>query len=82
MVDIGQDYVTISDKHGEIVHWVEDEWIEDPSVTISIASAIQIYYQQGSKELRAILDKEVEDEEEIPWEHDSIVHKNFQRDVL
>ncbi len=60
MVEIGDDYITVYDDHGEIVHWVEDEWIDDPSVTISIANAITLYYTRGPNSLRELLKIEVD----------------------
>jgi hypothetical protein len=57
MLEIGEDFVTISDEFGEIVHWVEDEWIEDSSVVISIAVAIRMYYEQGTDAIRSTVGK-------------------------
>lgn len=44
-VTIYQDEITISDKNGEIVKWVEDEWIEDSCIIILIANAIKLAYK-------------------------------------
>ena len=53
-VEITEDSVTIRNEQGkEIVHWIEDEWKEDPSVTLAIANAITMFYNQGPK---AVLD--------------------------
>jgi hypothetical protein len=56
---IGEDYVTISDAAGEIVHWVDDEWTEDPTVAITIATAINMFHQQGAGAIRKLVGKEV-----------------------
>jgi hypothetical protein len=55
MVTITKDSVTVSDSIGEIVHWIEDEWIEDPSVTTAIANAINIYYTEGPDAVRKLI---------------------------
>lgn len=47
-VEVGRDYVTISDRRGEAAHWVADEWKEDPSVIKSIENAIRIATRGGS----------------------------------
>ena len=52
MIEINDDSIYIEDEHGEIVSWVEDEWIEDPSVIISISNAIDIYHSEGPESLR------------------------------
>jgi hypothetical protein len=59
MVEIGSDSVTISDKHGEIAHWIEDEWIQDTGLVLIIANAVNIYYTKGAVYLRALLGKEI-----------------------
>lgn len=59
MIEIGEDHVTISDAQGEIVHWVEDEWIEDSAVTLAIANAIHIYHTTGPMTLRAMIAKAI-----------------------
>ncbi len=41
-IDIGEDYISISDRDDEIVRWVIDEWIEDPKIVLSIANAIKL----------------------------------------
>lgn len=43
-VSVTEDTVTIFKGDEELVHWVEDEWLEDPSITISIANAIHLAY--------------------------------------
>lgn len=60
MISIGEDHVTISDAQGEIVHWVEDEWMDDPTVTLAIANAINIYHTTGPMILRAMIGKRLE----------------------
>lgn len=59
-IEIEDDHVTLSDKHGEIVHWVSDEWEEDPTVTISIANAINMYHNYGADALRERIGKSIE----------------------
>ena len=42
-VDICKEEITISTENGlEVVHWVEDEWNEDPSIVPAIANAIHL----------------------------------------
>jgi hypothetical protein len=44
-VEIEADYVAIYLPNGaEIVRWVDDEWLEDPSLTITIANAVKLAY--------------------------------------
>lgn len=54
-VQVTSDSVTVFDENGEIVHWISDEWEDDPSLTIPIANAINIYYAEGSHVLRLYL---------------------------
>lgn len=58
-VQVEDDSVTIYDEHGEIVHWVSDEWDQDPSVTVAIANAIKLYYEKGPSAIRKLIGKEV-----------------------
>lgn len=52
--------ITINDRKGnEIVKWVDDEWIEDPSVTVSIANAINIIYTEGEDTLKQTIKNDV-----------------------
>ena len=40
-IDICDEEITISTSDGlEVVHWIKDEWEEDPSIVPSIANAI------------------------------------------
>ena len=49
-VNISNDEVTISMEDGtEIVHWVKDEWEEDPTVTPCIAVAIKMAYNDPER---------------------------------
>jgi len=41
-IEFGEDYVSISDEQGEVVRWVMQEWVEDPTVVLSIANAVRI----------------------------------------
>jgi len=59
MINIQQDFISISDKHGEIVRWLDNEWIEDPAVTAAISNAIDIYHTKGSEYLRDIIDNKI-----------------------
>ncbi len=43
-VEITEDTIGIYDGVVELVHWIESEWIEDPSVVISICNAIVLAY--------------------------------------
>lgn len=57
-VEIGEDYVTIFDSYGnELLHWIEDEWTEDPSVTLAIAQAIHTYHTKGEDAIKSIISK-------------------------
>lgn len=62
-IEIVIDAIYISDEWGEIVSWTEVEWIEDPTVAVSIFSAIRMYYEQGSYALR----KSIKREGDIPY---------------
>lgn len=55
-IRIDPDMVIICDDNDEeIVAWTENEWIEDPTVTIAIANAIHMFYTEGPEYLRACL---------------------------
>ena len=41
-VEFEERSVTISDSKGEVVHWVQDEWEEDPSIVFSIVNAVKM----------------------------------------
>jgi hypothetical protein len=43
-VIITENSVTITHDNEEIVHWVSDEWEEDPSIVPSITNAIKLAY--------------------------------------
>ena len=53
-VKIGEDFVSISDREGEIVRWVLPEWVEDPKVVLSIANAVKLA-EQGLTDMRKLL---------------------------
>lgn len=40
----------------EIVYWVEDEWVKDPSVVLSICNAIKLVLTDGPQALRDLID--------------------------
>jgi len=46
MIEFSKDSITIYIQGGgpELVTWTKDEWIEDPSIVLSIANAIKMYY--------------------------------------
>ena len=47
-VEIGEDYVVLKDEEGcEIIKWIEDEIVDDTSVTFVIANAIKLMYEKG-----------------------------------
>ena len=41
-IDFGDDYISISDKQGEIVYWDINEWIQEPQVVFSIVNAVKM----------------------------------------
>ena len=44
-VEILEEEITISLEDGtEVVHWVEDEWLEDPTIVPAIAEAVNLAY--------------------------------------
>ena len=56
-IDICTEEITISMRDGtEVVHWVEDEWIEDPTIVPAIANAIHLAHTAPYKSL--VLNKE------------------------
>lgn len=47
VVDVSMDSITISTLDGiEVVHWVDDEWMEDPSIVPAIANAMRMAYEE------------------------------------
>ena len=49
-VEVYQDYVTISLPNGiEVAHWVESEWLEDPTLATTIAVAINMAHTNPIK---------------------------------
>lgn len=58
-VIVTEDSVTVLHNQEEIVHWVSDEWEEDPSIVPSIANAIKIAYEDVF-ELRRLVGKPLE----------------------
>jgi hypothetical protein len=48
-VEVLEDEVTISCDGYEVVHWIKDEWIEDPEVVVpAIAHAVHLAYTNPS----------------------------------
>lgn len=53
IVEIFTDQITIKTRNGnEVVHWVSDEWEEDPSITPAIANAIRMAYEEPGALMR------------------------------
>lgn len=48
-----EDSITISDDKGEVVHWVQDEWKENPSVVFPIVNAVKMACE--GKDIRKII---------------------------
>lgn len=55
-VIVTESSVTILHDNEEIVHWVSDEWEEDPSIVPSISNAIKLSYTD-ILHLRELVDK-------------------------
>lgn len=58
--------ITLVDRHeftlsppvdDELIHWISDEWREDPSLVVVIANAIRIGYTEGPDAIRERLKK-------------------------
>jgi len=47
MIEFSEDSITIYNRYGgpELVTWTQTEWTEDPSIVLSIANAIKMYYE-------------------------------------
>lgn len=43
-VIVTESSVTITHDNEEIVHWISDEWEEDPDIVPSISNAIKLAY--------------------------------------
>jgi hypothetical protein len=41
-VEYGDDYITIFRYGKEVLHWIEEEWQEDPQVVFSICHAVAL----------------------------------------
>jgi hypothetical protein len=55
-VELAEDSIHIHDEHGkEVVMWIQDEWIDDPSVVLSIANAICIFYEKGPDAIKELI---------------------------
>jgi hypothetical protein len=55
-VIVTESSVTILHDNEEIVHWVSDEWEEDPSIVPSISNTIKLAYTD-ILHLRELVDK-------------------------
>jgi len=52
-VEIYPEEITISTADGlEVVHWVEDEWQEDPTIVPAIANAIHLAHTEPDELIR------------------------------
>lgn len=47
--------IYLHDSKGEIVCWVDDEWIEDPSIVLTIVGAVQMGLTEGAAAMRKLL---------------------------
>ncbi|TKJ83837.1 hypothetical protein PaeCFBP13512_22210 [Paenibacillus sp. CFBP13512] len=55
---INQDSITILDAEGkEIVHWIQDEWVEDSTLVPSIANAVHVLHTQGVEYLKNMIEE-------------------------
>ena len=52
-VEICEEEVTIYQEDGrEVVHWVSDEWVEDPAIVPAIANAIHLAHTNPDELVR------------------------------
>ena len=57
VITVKMDTISVHTFDGlEVVHWVEDEWLEDPSITPAIANAIHLAHAKPHTLLRLNLD--------------------------
>jgi hypothetical protein len=55
----GDKEITITFMSGaEIVHWIEDEWVEDPQVVFSIVEAVRLAGTEGAHAVERKVRKE------------------------
>jgi len=47
--------VQICDINGEVAAWTVKEWVEDPNVVFAIANAMKVAFENGTQELRKLL---------------------------
>ena len=52
-VEFEEGSIRISDSRGEVVHWVQDEWEENPSVVFSIVNAVKMACE--GKDIRKVI---------------------------
>jgi hypothetical protein len=52
IVDIEDEQISLSDEAGEIVSWVDTEWIEESSVAAVIARYIVLGFEEGPAAIR------------------------------
>lgn len=43
IIEIGEDFISISDDKSEIARWIEDEWLNEPGIVVSIVNAICVF---------------------------------------
>ena len=64
-VEIYPEEITISLEDGtEVVHWVEDEWLEDPTIVPAIANAIHLAHT-APDDLIVLNQKHIDSQTEI-----------------
>jgi hypothetical protein len=54
-VDIHSDSIVLMDEKGEIVYWDRQEWIDDPSLVLLIANAINQGHINGGSAVRLLI---------------------------
>lgn len=52
-IDDSDTGIYIVDDEGEVCCWVESEWIEDPTVAMTVARAVAIASSMGAQHVRA-----------------------------
>ena len=64
-VEIDNTEITIYDEQGyEVVHWVDTEWMEDPSIVPAIANAIRMAFEEPERLIK-INKKHIDSQKEL-----------------
>ena len=64
-IEIDELHVTVYDEEGyEVVHWVDVEWMEDPSIVPAIANAIRMASEEPERLIK-INQKHINSQKEI-----------------